>query len=425
MNKRLPVALAAILTMLGPGTLYSYSLLAQPLSASFGWNSVATTWGFAIANLCLGFGAVAGGVWLVRSHSRRVAVTGTMLWAAGNVLAGLGTERFGLPYFYFSYGVIGGFGAGMVTIAALTAAISWFPQRRGMGGGLVAMGFGLGAVYYDQLLQQWSAFHAVQLAATAYLGPRTPLISPPLVHDLMHIFMISGAAFAAVGVFAASFLQRPPAEFTDANVMPCEMRLAQTASNPQFYLLWLILFLNCVAGIAVISNVVPIISEMTVLSTGTVEGLYAILAVFNGLGCFFWGAISDRAGRRGTLVLLFLVQAFSFMLIDNVHSTVAVLGMFSLILSCYGGAFGVMPAFNADFFGLRYLAANYGLNLTAWGAAAVVGPWFASTVKEMTGTYSAILLPLAFVLFVALIIPIITDSPVDEHKLSGAQPTPA
>jgi MFS family permease len=422
-NKRFPIALAAILTMLGPGTLYSYSLFAQPLSASFAWTSAATMWGFAIANFCLGLGAVAGGIRLDRSGARPVAIAGTLLWAAGNVLAGLGTARFGVPYFYLCYGVIGGLGCGMVTIAALTTVIKWFPKRRGMGGGLVTMGFGLGAVYYNQILEQAPAFRAIRHAAEVYLASQADLIAPALVHDLMQIYIASGLAFAAIGLAGAWFLQAPPAEFSADNAMPTESPLGQTVSNPQFYLLWLILFLTSVAGIAVISSVIPMISEMTALPSASVAQWYAILAVFNGVGCFFWGVISDLAGRRGTLVLLFLIQAFTFMLIESVHAPILLLAMLALILVCYGGAFGVMPAFNADHFGLRNFGANYGLNLTAWGTAAIVGPWFASTVRELTGSYTAILLPLASVLFVALIVPLIAEHPAQD--LPEGRSTPA
>jgi MFS family permease len=422
-KKRFPVALAAILTMLGPGTLYSYSLFAQPLGASFSWSSATTTWGFAIASFCLGLGALAGGVWLGSAPARRVAVTGTLLWAAGNVLTGLGTERFGAPLFYLSYGLIGGFGCGLVTIAALTTVIAWFPKRRGMGGGLVAMGFGIGNVYYDQILEQSGAFRAIRHEAQVFVASQADIISPALVHGLMLIFIVSGVGFAALGLLGASFLQGPPAHFVAENAMPTEARLAQTVGNPQAYLLWLILFLNSVAGIAVISCVIPMLSEMTRLPIAAVAFLYPVVAVFNGVGCFFWGVVSDLAGRRATLVLLFLIQGFAFMLIDGVRAPVLLLAMFSLILLCYGGAFGVMPAFNADFFGLRHFGANYGLNLTAWGTAAIVGPWFAATVRDLTGSYSAILLPLAFISFIALIVPLITDRSVSETP--PAQPRPA
>lgn len=408
--------------MLGPGTLYSYSMFTQPLGASFEWTSVTTTWAFAIANFCLGLGALAGGIWLDGKGMRRVAIVGTLLWAAGNVLTGLGTERFGAPYLYVCYGVIGGFGCGMVTIAALTTVMGWFPKRRGMGGGLVTMGFGIGAVYYNQILEQSQGFRAIRHAANAYMTSQAEVVSPTLVHGLMHIFIYSGLAYGVIGLLGAWFLQPPPAKFAAENAMPTESRLGQTLANPQSYLLWLILFLNSVAGIAIISNIVPIISEMTALPNSTGALWYAIVAVFNGIGCFFWGVVSDLAGRRGTLVLLFLFQAFTLMLIGSVHAPILLLAMFAMILLCYGGAFGVMPAFNADFFGLRHFGANYGLNLTAWGTAAVVGPWFASTVRDLTGSYTAILLPLAFILFVALIVPLITERPAQELSEGRTRP---
>ena len=81
--------------------------------------------------------------------------------------------------------------------------------------------------------------------------------------------------------------------------------------TPQLYLLWLMLFVNVVAGILIVSNAVPIIRELISKGvtdpdavkalTGTAISAYAFVAVFNGLGRFFWGAVSDRLGRNNAL----------------------------------------------------------------------------------------------------------------------------
>ena len=45
-----------------------------------------------------------------------------------------------------------------------------------------------------------------------------------------------------------------------------------------------------------------------------------------------------------------------------------------VVLMCYGGGFGTMPAFAADYFGAKNVGPIYGLMLTAWGVASAVGP---------------------------------------------------
>lgn len=181
------------------------------------------------------------------------------------------------------------------------------------------------------------------------------------------------------------------------------------------------LFVNVVAGILIVSNAVPIIRELiskgvtdpTAIKalTGTAISAYAFVAVFNGLGRFFWGTVSDRIGRNMTWVCIYGVQAVIFFLLPNFHSVALVLFAFAIILACYGGGFGTMPSFNADYFGTRFLGQNYGYIITAWGLAGLVGPYIAGAVKDRTGSFSGALLPMAIMLLVAIILPFLAKKP--------------
>jgi MFS family permease len=181
------------------------------------------------------------------------------------------------------------------------------------------------------------------------------------------------------------------------------------------------LFLNVVAGILIVSNAVPIIRELISKGvtdpdaikalTGTAISAYAFVAVFNGLGRFFWGAVSDRIGRNMTWVCIYGCQVVIFFLLAGLHSVAAVLIAFAIILLCYGGGFGTMPSFNADYFGTKYLGQNYGYIITAWGLGGLVGPYIAGAVKDKTGSFSGALLPMAVMLLIAMILPFITKKP--------------
>lgn len=56
-----------------------------------------------------------------------------------------------------------------------------------------------------------------------------------------------------------------------------------------------------------------------------------------------------------------------------------------VVLMCYGGGFGTMPAFAADYFGSKNVGPIYGLMLTAWGSASAVGPLLIAYMRETTG----------------------------------------
>ena len=97
------IAIAGSVVMLLIGTVYSWAIFAQPLVVGFGWDLTMTTWAYAIANFSLAtVGVVVGGLWSDRKGPRRVAMTGVALWGAGNVLAGLATPLFGVPWLYLT-----------------------------------------------------------------------------------------------------------------------------------------------------------------------------------------------------------------------------------------------------------------------------------------------------------------------------------
>jgi MFS family permease len=171
------------------------------------------------------------------------------------------------------------------------------------------------------------------------------------------------------------------------------------------------LFLNVAAGILFISSAVPILIELTGASPGQAAGAYGAVAVANGLGRLFWGAVSDRIGRNLAFLLVYGTQVAVFSVVGGVSSLPLASILFAVVLLGYGGGFGTMPSFAADYFGTRYLGAVYGFLLTAWAAAGLVGPFFAARVKDATGSYAGALPVVAAVLLAAAILPVVTRRP--------------
>jgi len=432
------VAAAGTIVMITLGTAYAWSNFTQPLIAAFHWSASETTLTFGLAIFFIGIGAVAGGLLSQRFGPRNVTVAGAVLWGVGNILAGIGPHE--QWWWYLTYGVIGGFGNGMAYIIPIAAVTKWFPDKRGLGSGIVVMGFGLGAFFYGFILKAIPAYVTLSHHAGAYSDARAAAIKAHTVFDpasvaltaddistLLGLFLYSGIAYVIIGGLCALLVDNPPEGYTVAGAAAAKVSHegsftpAQVLATPQFYLLWLMLFLNVVAGILVVSNAVPIIRELVTFGVtdpdqvkalaGAAVGTYAIVAVFNGLGRLFWGAVSDRLGRNVTYALIYLVQVVVFFLLAGLHSIPAVLIAFAIILLCYGGGFGVMPSFNADFFGTKYLSTNYGMIITAWGVAGLVGPTIAGFVKDKTGSYSGALMPMAIMLLVAAILPFVTRKP--------------
>src|SRR5512134_3078283 len=216
------------------GTVYSWSLFTQPLVAAFGWSTTTTTWAFALAIFFLGVGAVLGGRWQDRRGPRPVAVTGVVLWGIANVLAGLGTARFGAPWIYATYGVLGGLGLGLGYVTPVAAVTKWFPDRRGFGSGMVVMGFGLGAFLYNNILKAIGPFAAAAAEAGRVMASRaqggTATLSDAATATIMSTFLWSGVVFAVLGGICASFLRNPGTPAT-ATVAPTSAPAATSTAT--------------------------------------------------------------------------------------------------------------------------------------------------------------------------------------------------
>jgi len=427
-RKRWSIAIAGFVVMLTIGTLYSWAIFTQPLLVAFHWDLTVTTWAYAIANFSVAaVGAVIGGFWQDRVGPRTVAMVGVTLWGLGNVLAGLGTATHGAPWLYVSYGIIGGIGAGMAYITPLSMVTKWFPDKKGLVGGLIAGAFGLGAFIYNQIVPRLPGFHIAAAHAAGFLSARSAAQSAGTRFDpatltvaqtftandigaVMHVFVVSGIVFLILGLAAASQFRNPPLQAT-APTAGEGYSPAQVVAMPQFYLLWLQLFVSVIAGITLISNAVFILADLTNYSAASIAPMFGLISIFNALGRCFWGALSDRIGCNHTFAAMFAIQAITLVLLPHAHALLPALAAVSVILLCCGGGFGAMPSFNAGCFGTKFMGLNYGLILTAWGFAGAIGPLIAARARDLTGSFAETLPFIAVLLGISMVLPFITKKP--------------
>jgi MFS transporter, OFA family, oxalate/formate antiporter len=442
------IAAAAAVVMLTIGTIYSWAIFTQPLLVAYQWNLTVTTWAYAIANFSLAaVGAVIGGFWQDKVGPRTVAMVGVTLWGLGNVLAGLGTSVLGAPWLYVSYGIIGGIGAGMAYITPLSMVTKWFPDRKGLAGGLVAGAFGLGAFVYNQWISRLEGFHAAAAHASGFLAARAAATAAGAAFNattltaaqtftasdtraVMQVLIGSGIVYLIVGLAAASRFRNPPPSYSPSGgqaAAPAAGGYApsQVIATPQFYLLWLQLFVNVIAGITIISNAVFMLADLTKVSAASIAPMFGLVCIFNALGRCFWGAISDRIGCRHTFAAMYAVQAVTVLLLAHTHELVPALAAVSVILLCCGGGFGTMPSFNAECFGTKFMGLNYGLILSAWGFAGLIGPVLIARAKDLSGSFSGMLPPIAIVLSASVILPYLTKKPAPHPSVAAKTARPS
>jgi OFA family oxalate/formate antiporter-like MFS transporter len=407
------IVVAAIIMQLALGAVYAWSVFVKPLNTFFHLKDVTQiSITFSIAIGLLGIGAAIGGFWLDRVGPRIVAATAALCYGLGVFLAAF-SSNFGLWWLYLSYGVLGGLGMGLGYIVPVATLVKWFPDKRGMVTGLAVFGFGGGAVIASPV-------------ATLLLGPTD--------HPRVTLtFMILGVVYFIMVGLASLFYANPPAGYRPAGWQPSQQVIAQRAARDftpgealtrgQWYALWAILALNVTAGIALISQASPLAQNVgATVAVATV--FVSVIGIFNACGRFLWAWLSDRIGRRQVFMSMFALQLVLFVLVAIAIAAKSFLLLAAatlLIALCYGGGFGTMPAFTADYFGPKYSGSIYGVMLTAWSAGGVLGPILIAQVKDRTGSYLVAPIALAVIMALSFLIPLLVRPP----KVSAEVPAAA
>ena len=393
-SERWRIAAAGVLLQMALGSVYAWSVFRTPLATQFGWSIPQITLTFTITILALSCAAFAGGLWLNRSGPRVVAVTGGVLYGLGVMLASF-TER--LEWLYVTYGLIGGIGLGLGYIVPVAVLLKWFPDRRGFITGIAVGGFGAGALVTAPIATVLIERVGV-LSTFAWLG-LAYLIAAPLAGWFMRN--------PRAGEVLYDQALRSPLRQTNAN-----FTLRQALRTRQWWILWLILFLNVTAGISLISQQAPLYQELAGVSAAVAAGMVGLASIGNALGRVFWAWSSDHLTRRSTFMLLFLIQVALFWILPAMGSVAVLTLVAFVILSCFGGGFGTMPASVTDYFGPQNVGPIYGLMLTAWGLASLCGPMLLAGMREATGSYEDALHIIAALMALSVLLPCMLRSPL-------------
>src|SRR5712671_1385390 len=408
------IALAGVLMQVALGAVYAWSVFRIPLSQTYGWTVSQVTLAFELAILMLGFASFAGGLWMKRVGPRRVSLVAGVCYGLGVVLAGQVRGHLGL--LYLTYGVLGGIGLGLGYIVPVATLIKWFPDKRGMITGLAVAGFGAGALITAPVAER--LIPSVGLPAT---------------------FGILGSAYLIAVLGSALFMKNPPEGYHPPRWQPTQTQQTQGAARDlslgealrtwQWYALWAMLFLNTMAGISIISQAAPMAQEIAKTSAARAAGLVGIISIANAAGRFLWAWVSDFIGRRQVFLIMFVTQLVMFAVLSRAQSFTALAACAFIILFCYGGGFGTMPAYAADYFGSANVGSIYGLMLTAWGFAGVCGPTLIARVRQSTGHYTEALEIIAGIMLISGVLPFVIRPPKRRNAEPGDaaanQPNPA
>jgi OFA family oxalate/formate antiporter-like MFS transporter len=380
------IVAGAVLIQLCLGAIYAWSVFRIPLQEALSITPTQASLPFSFVLIFFALSTIVGGRWQDKKGPRFVAIVGGILLGLGMILASFAQSLFlasfaqSLFAVILTYGIISGIGIGLAYVCPISAAIKWFPDKRGFITGIAVFGFGAGALI---------------------VGPLARMLIDGI--GLFSTFRTLGLIFLIIVFLGGLILRNPPAGYKPSGWNP--PAVSQTAridfsakemlGTGQFYLIWIMYFFGCAAGLATIGQTSPIGQELAKYSKESAALGVSLLAIFNAFGRIFWGKISDGLGRTRTLFLIFAICGLAIL---SYNLILTIPGWFwigiALVGACFGGYLAIFPALTADFFGTKSVGINYGLVFTAYGAGGFLSNIFAPKVKELTGGYS-----FAFIVF--------------------------
>jgi OFA family oxalate/formate antiporter-like MFS transporter len=371
-NRWLQLVCGLVCMMAISSPQYVWTLFTKPMMAQFGSTLPVLQVTFSILIVLQTFLSPFQGFLVDRFGPRMLISIGSALTGLSWVLASQAQSVTGI---YLSYGLFGGIGTGIIYIGVVGLMVRWFPDRRGFAAGMVAAGYGFGAILTTFPISS-------SLAASGY----------------QHTLLVYGIVFGAIGLIAAQGLRRPPAGWM-ADYRPVDTPTVhavaprQMLKTPVFWLMFVMMTMMSTSGLMVISQMGSFAKDFGV-TNALVWGMAALpLALTidrftNGLTRPFFGWVSDHIGRENTMTVAFGLEGLAMILwLVTRDNAVLFVVMSGVVFFGWGEIFSLFPSTLTDTFGSQDATTNYGFLYMAQGVGSVLGGPLAAMVHDATGSW--------------------------------------
>ena len=356
-SKWVQLALGVICMMSISSPQYVWALFTKPIMGQLGVTLTELQITFSILIVLQTFFSPFQGYLVDKFGPRLLLSIGTILTGASWVLSANLTTVSNL---YLTYGVLGGLGTGIVYIGVVGLMVRWFPSNRGFAVGMVAAGYGIGALLTTFPISTSLTESGIQSTLTFF-----------------------GYIIGAVGLLAAQGIRVPHAD----RVQTADQKEAAATGvtpktmlkTPVFWLMFLMMSMMSTSGLMVISQMGAFAKDFGVTSA-MVFGMAALpLAltidrVTNGLTRPVFGWISDRIGREYTMTIAFGLEAIAmFAWVMTRSDPVMFVLLSGIVFFGWGEIFSLFPSTLTDTFGQKHATTNYGFLYMAQGVGSIIG----------------------------------------------------
>jgi MFS transporter, OFA family, oxalate/formate antiporter len=388
---------------------YTWTLFTGPLNQKLGTTLAEVQWTISLLVILQTWFSPFQAYLVDRFGPRVLISLGALLSGSSWILSAYASSLWAL---YFTYGVLGGFGTGIIYVGIIGLMVRWFPDRRGLATGLAAAGYGFGAFF------------------TSF-----PIDSMIKSSGYAQTFILWGVIQGIIGIFAAQWLKTPPDEYQVPSAAPAAAAVAQAhrsyspremLKSPVFYLLFLMMSMMSTSGLMVVFNVGPFakdfgVANLPVLGMAALPLSLTLSRVTNGLTRPFFGWVSDHIGREGTMTLAFSLECVAILVLFHYIDQPALFVVLTgLVFFGWGEIFSLFPSTLTDTFGPKYAATNYGFLYIAQGVGSILAGPAAAFLKQETGSWTTVFIVVAVLDAVTAVLAIAVLKPMRKKQLAAA-----
>jgi MFS transporter, OFA family, oxalate/formate antiporter len=350
---------------------YVWTLFTKPLQEALGTTLPALQVTFTLVIVLQTWLSPVQGYLVDRFGARNLIAAGCLLSGLGWVSAAYATSLIGL---YLTYGLFCGLGTGIVYVGIIGLVVRWFPDRRGLATGVVAAGYGFGAILttfpIDTMMKQ---------------------------SGYQHTLIVFGIILGAIGAIAAFAMRMPTSEdalppppdtASHVGVQPREMLRSRV-----FWLMFFMMTMMSTGGLMIISQFAAFsrdfgVANIMVFGLAALPLALTVDRLTNGLTRPFFGWVSDRIGRENTMGIAFLMEAASVTMMVLFRDNALVFVILSgVVFFGWGEIFSLFPSTLTDTFGAKHATTNYGMLYVAQGVGSILGGPLAALLREQTGSW--------------------------------------
>lgn len=347
--------------MLSLGSVYAWSIIAGELKESYGFSTSKTQ--IIFGTIIALFPAT---MILVSRLSSKIkpgilGVISGLLFITGNLISGYSQGKF--FYIFIGSGVITGVATGFGYWLSLTTSVMWFPQKKGIITGIVAAGFGLGAVVMSNLSE----------------------LILENGKDVLELIRTTGLIYGFTLVILSFFVSFPPKY--QANIG--KIKILKFLKHRVFLKLVLGIFLGTFAGLLIVGNLSLIGEQSSIHSHYLIMGV-SLFALSNFLGRVTWGFVADFAGAKVGIITSLAIQAIAIYSLNIIPlSNISYLILVFMTGFGFGGNFVLFAKHTANSFGIERLGTVYPFVFLGYALAGVSGPFIGGLLFDITGNYSS------------------------------------